>query len=194
MYESMTYESILHRMMTRVSSSYPNLDTREGSILFNALAPAALELAIAYTQLDNVLNESFVQTATREYLYLACEQMGMDTSGFEANGGKFQGEFNVQVPYGSRWNCDLYNFSVEEQIGQDGVTGYYKYVLACETVGTSANSVTGTLTPITDFPTGLTHAELTACLIEGENEYTDEENEMLDEIANVINIYENIFE
>ena len=37
-YENMTYELILQRMMDRVSLQYPNLDTREGSILFNALA------------------------------------------------------------------------------------------------------------------------------------------------------------
>ena len=64
-YENMTYEVILQRMMERVTTKYPNLDNREGSIIFNALAPAALELAIMYTELENVLNESFVETATR---------------------------------------------------------------------------------------------------------------------------------
>lgn len=174
-YESMTYENILERMMQRVTTSYPNLDTREGSIIFNALAPAAMELAIAYVELDNVLAESFVETASREYLYLACDEMGMDTSIFEAHAGKFKGEFDVEVPIGSRWNCDLYNYTVDELIEQDTSTNYYEYSMTCETLGAEPNSVTGSLTAITDLPTGLTHAELTACLVEGEDEYTDEE-------------------
>ena len=80
MFENMTYEVILDRMEQRVSEKYPNLDLREGSIIFNALAPAAMELAIAYDALDNVLAESFVDTASREYLILACHQMGIDTT------------------------------------------------------------------------------------------------------------------
>ena len=64
-YENMTYEVILKRMMDRVTEQYPNLDNREGSLIFNALAPAAIELAIMYTELDNVLKESFIDTASR---------------------------------------------------------------------------------------------------------------------------------
>lgn len=174
-YENMTYEAILERMMERVTSAYPNLDTREGSILFNALAPAALELAIAYTELNNVLNESFVQTASREYLLLQCDAMGMNTAVFDANAGVFKGEFDVEVPIGSRWNCDLYNYEVVDLIQQNSTTKYYEYTLRCETVGTAPNSVVGALSAITDVPQGLDHAELVECLVEGENEYTDDE-------------------
>ncbi len=45
MYENMTYENILNSMLGRVPST---IDTREGSIIYNALAPAAYELAQAY--------------------------------------------------------------------------------------------------------------------------------------------------
>lgn len=171
-YEDQTYEVILARLMKRVTDSYPNLDDREGSLIFNALAPAAIELAIAYTELDNVRNESFVNTASREYILIACEQMGIDISQFNATSGTFKGEFDVEVEIGSRWNCDLYNFIVIDYIGHNT---YYEYKLLCETDGNSANNVTGNLTPITDAPSGLTYAMLTDCLIEGENEKTDEE-------------------
>ena len=76
-YENQTYETILARMMKRVTDEYPNLDDREGSLIFNALAPAAMELAIAYIELDNVRNECFVDTATRDYIFIACEEMGI---------------------------------------------------------------------------------------------------------------------
>jgi uncharacterized phage protein gp47/JayE len=172
-YEDMTYEVILQRMIDRVSNDYPNLDTREGSIIFNALAPAALEMAIMYTELDNSINESFVNTASREYILLSCEQMGMNTSIFEASSGTHKGEFDAEVNIGSRWNYDLYNYEVIEYIGKED--GYYTYKLLCETVGTAPNIVVGDLTPITEIPNGLSHAKLVECLIEGEDETDDEE-------------------
>lgn len=174
-YENMTYEVILQRMMERVTAQYPNLDNREGSILFNALAPAALELAIMYTELDNCRNESFVDTASREYMLMGCADMGMDIAQFEAKAGTHKGEFNVEVPLGSRWNCELYNYVVTEAMGRNSATNYYEYKMVCESTGATPNNQTGDLIPITDAPTDLTHAALVECLIEGENERTNAE-------------------
>ena len=172
-YESQTYETILSRMIARVTAKYPNLDTREGSLIFDALAPAALEMAIMYIELDNVMRESFVNTASREYVLVACEQMGMDISVFEASGGVHKGVFDTEVPIGSRWNCDLYNFVVTEYIGVEN--GYHAYRMDCENTGTAPNKQTGDLTPITNAPSALTYAKLVECLIEGENETSDED-------------------
>lgn len=183
MYEQMTYELILSRMLGRIESNYPNLDRREGSLIFNALAPAALELAIMYTELDNAIKESFVKTASREYKLIGCADMGMDITMFEAHAGTFKGEFDVEVPIGSRWNCDLHNYKVVEYLGKNG--DYYTYSMICETVGTAPNNVKGSLTCITDIPNGLAYAELTECLIEGENETSDEDiNTAYDEFVN----------
>jgi uncharacterized phage protein gp47/JayE len=172
-YEGMTYEVILQRMMDRVTSKYPNLDNREGSIIFNALAPAALELAIMYTELDNSRNESFVNTASRKYILIGCEEMGMDISQFDEKAGTHKGEFDIEVPIGSRWNCELYNYEVTELIGFNSETNYYEYKLLCETAGTAPNNQTGDLTAITDAVDGLTYAKVTECLIEGKNETPD---------------------
>lgn len=174
-YENMTYEVILSRMMERVTAKYPNLDTREGSLIFNALAPAAVELAIMYTELDNVLNESFVGTATREYLLIACQQMGMDITAFDANAGVHKAEFDIEVPIGSRWNCDLYNYAVVEFIGKNNETNLYEYRVMSESTGTGPNNQKGTLIPITDVSGTVKHAELVECLIEGENETSDDD-------------------
>lgn len=172
-YEDMTYEVILKRMIDRVTAKYPNLDNREGSIIYNALAPAALEMAIMYTELNNVLNESFVNTASREYILIACQQMGIDISQFDASAGVHKGEFDVEVEIGSRWNCDLFNYTVTQYIGKNG--DYYAYQMECDTVGTAPNNQTGDLTPITNVPSGLTHAKIVECLLEGENETSDED-------------------
>lgn len=173
LYNDMTYEVILERMLNRVSEKYPNLDVREGSIIFNAIAPAAMELAIMYVNLDNAYLETFIDTATREYIFKHCEQMGMDTSVFEASCGTFKGEFDVEVSIGTRWNCDLYNYEVVEYLGKENE--YHTYKMICETSGTSPNTEFGTLTPIDEIPIGLSHAELIECLIEGENETSDED-------------------
>ena len=172
-YEDMTYEVILERMINRVADKYPNLDTREGSIIYNALAPAALEVAIMYTELDNAILESFVGTASREYILTHCEQMGMDISHFEETYGTHKGLFNVEVPIGSRWNCDLYNYEVAEYIGAEGE--YHAYELLCETGGTAPNNTKGDLTPIGNIPDEWNYAELVECLIGGENETSDED-------------------
>lgn len=68
MYESITYEVILQRMINKVLEQNPNIDTREGSIIYNALAPAAVELQNMYIELDTILNESFADTQSRSTL------------------------------------------------------------------------------------------------------------------------------
>ena len=45
MFENYTYEKILNDMLDRVPDS---LDKRQGSIIYNALAPAAVELQNMY--------------------------------------------------------------------------------------------------------------------------------------------------
>ena len=64
MFEDMTYEYILQRMLNKIPSS---MDKREGSIIYDALAPAAVELAQLYMDLDLTLNETFADTASRQY-------------------------------------------------------------------------------------------------------------------------------
>ena len=183
-YESITYEYIMNRMMERVKSQYPNLDRREGSLIYNAVAPVAIELAIAFTELDNVRRESFVPTASREFKLLGCKDIGMDISVFDATYGVHKGVFDVEVTLGSRWNCELFNYTVTEYIGVND-EGYHEYKMACETLGTTPNNQTGVLTPITDAPNGLTYAMLVECLVDGENEKTDEEiNKAYDEYTN----------
>jgi len=48
MYDNINYDLILNRMLDRVPSSF---DKREGSIIYDALAPAAMELMGMYIEL-----------------------------------------------------------------------------------------------------------------------------------------------
>lgn len=53
----MTFEKLLKDMLDRVPST---LDKREGSVLYNALAPSAIELQNAYIEMDNILDLSLI--------------------------------------------------------------------------------------------------------------------------------------
>jgi uncharacterized phage protein gp47/JayE len=74
-----------------------------------------------------------------------------------------QGNFNMDVPIGSRFSLDDLNYVTTEKIS----AGVFK--MQCETAGEVGNSKLGTLIPI-EYIDGLTSAELTAVLIPGEDE------------------------
>ena len=157
MYEAQTYETILARMLARVPDT---LDKREGSVIFDALAPAAFELAQAYIELDVILTESFGDTASRAYLIKRAAERGL--SPYAATYATLKGTFNIDVPIGSRYSFGELNYIVTEKIS----TGVYK--LTCETAGTVGNSQLGKLIPI-EFIQGLTTAELIELLIPAED-------------------------
>ena len=164
MYEDVTYEIILDRMLDKVLEQNPNIDTREGSIIYNALAPAAVELQNMYIQLDTILNESFADTETRDYLIKRCAERGVNVE--KATYAIRQGEFtptSLEIPIGSRFSLDILNYAVTEKIS-DGI-----YKLKCETAGYDGNTESGTLIPI-DYIEGLETATLTEVLVPGEDE------------------------
>jgi uncharacterized phage protein gp47/JayE len=160
-YEDITYEVILQRMLDRVPS---NMDKREGSIIYDALAPAAVELQLMYIELDTILNETFADTATRDYLVKRAAERGITPD--EATYAVLKGIFtptSLEIPIGSRFSCNELNYKVISKIA-DG-----EYQLECETLGVDGNANFGDLIPI-DYIQGLETAELTDLLIPGENE------------------------
>lgn len=164
MYENVTYEVILDRMLDRVLAQNPNIDTREGSIIYNALAPAAVELQNMYIQLDTILNESFADTQTRDYLIRRCAERGVNVE--PATYAIRQGEFvpsTLEIAIGTRFSLNLLNYVVVEKIS-DGI-----YKLQCETAGYDGNVESGTLIPI-EYIEGLQTATLTEVLVPGEDE------------------------
>ena len=164
MYENYTFNYILQRMMDRIITS---VDKREGSIVYDALAPAASELAQMYLELDTVLNETFANTASREYLIKRVYERGIGPTSATYAVGK--GVFNVVVPIGSRFSLESYNYVVSELITDMD----HSYKMTCETAGTEPNYTLGKLIPI-EVVTGLTSANLTEILIPGEDEESTE--------------------
>ncbi|WP_018306354.1 baseplate J/gp47 family protein [Desulfitobacterium hafniense] len=168
MYEDQTYDAILARMLDRVPNT---VDKREGSLIYDALAPAAAELAQMYAELDVNNNLIFADTASEDYLTRRTAEFGINRK--EATKAQRRGEFfdstdtPLNIPIGSRYSISGLNYTAIEQIG----TG--AYVLECETAGTAGNQQFGGLLPIA-YVNGLARAELTDVLVPGEDEETDE--------------------
>lgn len=177
MYENYTYEYILDEILKRISSVDQTIDTREGSPLWYAISPVAAELAIAYTNYDRVHKESFVGTASREGIYGACNDIGLDTVQFDASSGIFTAHFDVPISIGSRWVKDGFIFRAYANNGLVEIEGktYYQYMMVCETVGAESQVVNGTLQPITDYGSdAFKVAVLDECTDPGKDETPDE--------------------
>lgn len=158
MYENITFERILKRMLDRIPNTF---DKREGSVIYDALASAAIEFQNMYIHNDTVLNESFADTQSRVYLIKRCKERGIYVE--EATPAIRQGEFSMNVPIGSRFSLNQLNYIVVEKI-TDCV-----FKLQCEKVGSEGNLESGTLIPI-DYINGLQTAILTDVLVEGKDE------------------------
>lgn len=168
MFENETYEAILQRMLDRVPN---DIDKREGSIIYDALAPAAAELAQMYAGLDIILRLGFGETSSGEYLDLRANDRGITRkpSTPAIRKGLFYDSNNkpVNVPIGSKFLCEDIIFIVRSKL-EDGV-----FELECETKGKIGNTVFGQLSPVEHID-GLETAELTDILIPGEDEESDE--------------------
>lgn len=167
MYEAETHEKILTRMLARVSGKY---DKREGSIIYDATAPASVELQNFFIELDYVLSEVFADTASREYLIKRCAERGITPkpASYAIVTGSFT-PITLEIPIGTRFSHGDYNYTVTKKI-ENGL-----YYLQCETMGSLPNGTVGQLIPI-DYVTGLKTAEIIEISILGEDE---EETETL---------------
>lgn len=165
MFEDKTFESLLAHKMELVDDSY---DKREGSVIYDAMAPNAAEMAQAYIFMDYIINQMFGTTADREHLILIAKgTRGLDPE--PATKAILKGVFNTRISIGARFNLDELNYIVTAPIEEMDSEGNYTYQLMCETAGAEGNRHLGTLTPI-DYIANLTNAELVEVLIPGEDE------------------------
>ena len=166
--EYFNYDTILQRMLDNVSSK---VDKREGSIIYDAIAPCAAELAQMYITLKNNIDLVFLDTAPNEYLDRLANQSGVERreATFSIKQATFYDEENnlMDIPIGERFSIDDLIFKATEKIS----LGIYK--VECETAGIIGNGVTGNLIPI-NYIQNLAKAEITELLIPGEDEEDDE--------------------
>lgn len=160
--ENLTYEAILKRMLDKIPGS---IDKREGSIIYNALAPAAAELAQAYIELKDIENRTYADTSYDEDLTKRAAERGVNRK--DATKAIRKGVFNIDVPISSRFSGDDLNYIAIEKIS------FGEYKVQCETSGEVGNNYSGPLIPI-EYINGLETALLTDIIIPGENTEDDE--------------------
>lgn len=117
MYENMTFENIMDRCLSRVSAS---VDKREGSIVYDAIAPAAAELAIMYIELAYLLDRAFPDTETGDDLTKKCRERGVfrTAATYAVRKGYFEKAdgSGCDLEIGTRFSGGDINFVVTERI------------------------------------------------------------------------------
>ncbi len=165
-----TFESIMEKMLENVSDRF---DKREGSIIYDVLAPAAAELAQTYIDLNYLYMKLNADNLEGEELEMFVEQRtgikrrqatkAIRKGVFSKADGSF---LNVEI--GSRFTGEDLHYTVIEKI-KDG-----EFKLECEEAGEVGNGYVGDLIPV-DYIDGLGKAELTDVLEYGYDAESDEE-------------------
>lgn len=186
--EGNTFEKIMDRALS--DDLLVNVDKRMGSIIYDALAPMAMELANVYAMLDIMDEQSSVLTATGSNLDRRAYDYGLarypatyalriasfkkyktDAQGrpeLDEHGEKIL--VDMVVPDGSR-------FAVPSDSSityiYDGIRQSMP-IVRCEQAGSAGNEPMGTLLPLTPIP-GLAVAEIVGTLTPAEDTESDEE-------------------
>lgn len=166
MFEDITFEEVMERMLDRVDDAY---DKRESSPIYEALAPAALEIANIYAALGDLFDELFADTASREYLERLAIARGITP--FPASNTVVQLDVTpafVELEIGSGFTSANTAYTVTEKLAD----GSYKMV--CNDAGEIGNTYLGNVVPA-DYIEGLETAKITAVLIYGEEEEDTED-------------------
>lgn len=177
--EQYTYKYLMSQALSFVDDS---LDKREGSIIYDALAPACYVLADYYMQLYQVVKNSFAVTATGEWLDQRVKESGITRR--EATAAVKRADFTddagqaAVVRIGTRWSTvsstNPITYRVTAQYEQNDAPVEGAYELTCETLGTIGQEYTGPIIPV-DFVRGVAAATMSTTLIPGRDTETDDE-------------------
>ena len=163
------YEALMERKLDMIDD---RRDKRQGSLIYDALAPNAAETATFYADLDMLENRTFADTAIGEDLTRRAAERGIMRK--DAVKATFYGSFlnedgaEYSVEMGRRFFLEEYYYVVIDR-ENDG-----RYVLECETAGACGNDYLGNLVPV-ETMAGLAEATLEELRTDGEDEEGDEE-------------------
>ncbi|MDF2804587.1 MAG: phage protein [Anaerocolumna sp.] len=160
MFENMTYETILDQMLGRVTN---DVDKREGSIIYDALAPCAYELAQIYFDLNHFVDLVSGDTAVGEYLDRIVTDYGLTRKA--ATNAIRKITTSGPVAINTRWGINNTVYAITEMVDVN------VYKATCEQPGSVGNYYDGKLTNI-DNVSGVT-AVLGDILIPGNEEEND---------------------
>lgn len=169
--EAQNYDYWLNLMLDNVPN---DIDKREGSIIYDALAPAAMVSAQQSLSLANIIRETYIKTAQGEFLDYRAVEHG--TSRYAATNTEVKAKFNdddgnpVNVNVGDRFASIAESpifYTVIKSNG-DGTAE-----MQAEEAGTSANSYLGQVLPVTPNDS-LSWAEIVEITIPARDEENDD--------------------
>lgn len=164
-----SYEELMERKLDQIDDKR---DRRQGSLIYDALAPNAAETATFYADLDMLEDRTFADTATGDDLTRRAAERGIKRKGAVKATfyGSFRKEDGTEYPMeiGTRFFLEEYFYVVLSREA-DG-----RYVLECETEGARGNDYLGNLLPLENMD-GLAAATLEEMRTDGEDEEGDEE-------------------
>lgn len=169
--EAQNYDYWLNLMLDNVPN---DIDKREGSIIYDAVAPAAMVNAQQSLSLANIIRETYIKTAQGEFLDYRAVEHG--TSRYAATNTEVKAKFNdddgnpVNVEVGDRFASIAESpiFYTVIKTNNDGTAE-----MQAEEAGTSANSYIGQVLPVTPND-NLAWAEITEVTIPARDEETDD--------------------
>ena len=151
MFSNQTYENLIKRILENTKAN--NLDTREGSISFNLIAPLVEELAKAYISMGDILNLAFIEDSFDEYLEKRINEFGIyRKDGEKATGSiKVTGEDEAYIENGTIVVSNGLEFIVlndimlpyDDVIYVEAMDIGYQYNLAAESIFTLKEGKTG---------------------------------------------------
>ena len=162
--ENWNVDALLERLLDGARAQFPELDTREGSLIYSALAPAAVELSKLYTALHVALEMSFADTAGREYLVRRAKERSM--APFAATAAVVEAVVEpagLVIPTGTRFRSGAVVFVVS------GRSAEGRPLLTAESAGAEGNLTGGRLVPV-EVVDGLREASIWALVVPGQDE------------------------
>lgn len=166
--EAQTFEKLLSELLERVPN---DVDKREGSVIYDALAPSALKLAETYWDMAVLYRRTFAATADGIDLEKRVNEFGVERkkAGKAIRRAIFTGRDGqpLQVALNSLYRLDDLVYRVTENI----VPGEFK--VEAQTDGAVGNRDYGELLPV-EANNKLGKALLADVIVPGEDEESDE--------------------
>ena len=157
-------------------------DKRQGSVIYDALAPFCQVLAAGAIQLRQFYTQTYAVTATGEDLDNRVAEQGITryaaTYAVRKISVADEAGNPVALPMGARFstvsNTNPVNYMVTAQYVENGVAVPGSYEATCEETGVVGNEYSGNLINIT-FVQGLASATMTSTLVPARDQETDDE-------------------
>lgn len=166
-FDDNTFENVLERNLDRIPDEF---DKREGSVIYDAIAPMAIEISLLYSYLDFLFKNAFGDTANRYWLIERAKERGIEP--YKATKAVIIGRFDAKLNIGDRFFIDDIYYTVSKL--QKEEKGLFFYELICNEEGSIGNIEGGKLTP-TKTIRSLNLAEIYKLAILGEDEEDTED-------------------